>query len=59
MLKGDFDVAMHFCPCWTTTVEDNLIKRLNERKDNMENRDMRVHMNKTKVMITAERQKVM
>jgi len=28
--------------------EDDLIKRLNEWKDNMENRGMRVNMNKTK-----------
>jgi len=35
------------------------IKRLNEWKDNMENRGMRVNMNKTKVMISAEWQKVM
>jgi len=33
--------------------EDDLIKRLNEWKDNMENRGMRVNMNKTKVMISA------
>ena len=39
--------------------EDDLIKRLNEWKKNMENRDMRVDMNKTKVMITGEWQKVM
>ena len=31
--------------------EDDLIKRLNEWKDNMENRGVRVNMNKTKVMI--------
>ena len=35
------------------------IKRLNEWKDNIENRGMRVNMNKTKVMISAEWQKVM
>jgi len=29
--------------------EDDLIKRLNEWKDNVENRGMRVNMNKTKV----------
>ena len=29
--------------------EDDLIKRLNEWKDNMENRGMRVNMNKTSV----------
>jgi len=38
-------------------MEDDLMKRLNEWKDNMENRGMRVNMNKTKVMITGERQK--
>ena len=37
--------------------EDNLIKRLNEWKNNVENRGMRVNMNKTKVMISGERQK--
>jgi len=39
--------------------EDHLIKRLNEWKDNVENRSMRVNMNKTKVMISVEWQKVM
>jgi len=38
--------------------EDDLIKRLNEWKDFMENRGMRVIMNKTKVMISGEWQKV-
>jgi len=38
--------------------EDDLIKRLNEWKDNVENRGMRVNMNKTKVIISAERQNV-
>ena len=37
--------------------EDDLIKRLNEWKDSMENRGMRVNMNKTKVMISGECQK--
>jgi len=37
--------------------EDDLIKRLNEWMDNVENRGMRVNMNKTKVMISGERQK--
>jgi len=32
--------------------EVDLIKRLNEWKDNVENRGMRVNMNKTKFMIT-------
>jgi len=39
--------------------EDDLIKRLNEWKDNVENRGIGVSMNKTKVMISGERQKVM
>jgi len=38
--------------------EEDLIKRLSEWKDFMENRGMRVNMNKTKVMISGERQKV-
>jgi len=37
--------------------EGDLIKRLNEWKDNVENRGMRVNMNRTKVMISGERQK--
>ena len=39
--------------------EDDLIKRLNEWKNNVENRGMRVNMNETKVMISGERQKLM
>ena len=38
--------------------EEELIKRLNEWKDNVESKDMRVNMNKTKVMISGKRQKV-
>ena len=38
--------------------EEELIKRLNEWKDNLESKGMRVNMNKTKVMISGERQKV-
>ena len=38
--------------------EEELIKRLNEWKDNVESKGMRVNMNKTKVMICGERQKV-
>jgi len=38
--------------------EGDLIKRLNKWKDYVENRGMRVNMNKTKVMISGERQKV-
>jgi len=33
---------------------DNLIKRLSKWKDNMENRGMRVNMNKTKIVIKGE-----
>ena len=38
--------------------EEELIKRLEEWKDNAESKGMRVSMNKTKVMISGERQKV-
>ena len=37
--------------------EEDLIKRLNEWKNNVENKGMRVNMNETKVMISRERQK--
>jgi len=37
---------------------EDLIKRLNEWKDFVEYRGMRVNMNKTKVMISGERPKV-
>ena len=39
--------------------EDDLIKRLSEWKHNMENRDMRVNINKTKVTISGKWQNVM
>jgi len=35
-------------------IEEDLIKRLNEWKDNMENRGMGVNMNKAKVMIPGK-----
>ena len=35
--------------------EEELIKRLNEWKDNVESEGIRVSMNKTKVMISGER----
>ena len=38
--------------------EEKLIKRLNEWKDNVESKGMRVNMNKTKVMVSGERQMV-
>jgi len=37
--------------------EDDLIKRLYEWKDKVENRGMRVNMNKTKVMISGNGRK--
>jgi len=39
-------------------IEEELIKRLNKWKDNVESNSMRVNMNKTKVMICEKRQKV-
>ena len=41
----------------TAKTEEYLIKRLNEWKNNVENRGVRINMNKTKVMISGERQK--
>jgi len=38
--------------------EEELINRFNEWKDNVESKGMRVNMNKTKVVISGERQKV-
>jgi len=38
--------------------EDDLIKRLNEWKDIVENKGMRVNMNKTKVTMCKEHQKL-
>ena len=38
--------------------EEELLKRLTEWKDNVESKGMRASMNKTKVMISGERQKV-
>ena len=38
--------------------EEELIKRLNEWKENVESKGMRVNMNKTTVMISGERQMV-
>jgi len=37
---------------------EELIKRLNDWKDNVESKGLRVNMNKTKVMISGERQTV-
>ena len=41
-----------------TETEDDLIKRLNGWKDNLENRGMRGNINKSKVMIIEEWQKI-
>ena len=38
--------------------EEEQIKRINEWKDNVESKGMKVNMNKTKVTISVERQKV-
>ena len=38
--------------------EEELIKRFNEWKDNADSKGMRLNINKTKVMISGERQKV-
>jgi len=38
----------------TAETEDDLVKRLNEWKNNVENRDMSINMNKTKIMISEE-----
>jgi len=45
-------------PVVIAETEDDQIKNLNEWKNTVENRGMRVYMNKTKVMINGERQKV-
>jgi len=63
-LSREFRVALSWELLYTDDLvviaetEDGLIKRLNEWKDFVENRGMRVNMNKTKVMISGERQKV-
>ena len=43
----------------TAETEDDLIKRINEWKDNVENRGTIVNLNKTEVMISGKWQKVM
>ena len=39
--------------------EEDVIKRLNDWKDFVENRGVRVNMNRTKLMISGEQQKIM
>jgi len=62
-ISREFRVALPWEPLYADELvviaetEEDLIKRPNEWKSNVENRGMRVNMNKTKVMISAERQK--
>jgi len=42
----------------TAETEDDLIKRLNEWKDNIKNRGMRVNINKIKVMRSGKHHKL-
>jgi len=51
-------IVVHRWPHCVAETEDDLIKRLNEWKDNVENRGIRVNKSKTKVMINGERQMV-
>ena len=54
-ISREFRVALQCEPLYADDLvviaeaEEDLIKRLNEWKDNVENKDMRVNMNKTKV----------
>ena len=45
-------------PVVIVEIEEHLIRKLNEWKDNVENRGTRVNMNKTKVIISGKRQKI-
>jgi len=63
-LSREFRVALPWKLLYTDDLvviaetEDDLIKKLNEWKDFVENRGIRVNMNKTKIMISGEWQKV-
>ena len=63
-LSREFRVALPWGLLYTDDLvmidetQDELIKRLNEWKDNMENRGTKVNMNKSKVMISREWQKI-
>jgi len=63
-LSGEFRVALPWellCADGLVVVAEtggDLIERLGGWKDFVENRGMKVNMNKTKVMISGERQKV-
>ena len=62
-IPGEFRVALPWELLYADDLvviaktEEDLIKRLNEWKNNVENRGIRVNMNKTKVMISRECQK--
>jgi len=55
---GDVVCRIADDPVVIAETEDDLIKRLNEWKDTLENTGTRVSVNKTKVMISGEWQKV-
>ena len=63
-ISGEFRVALPWELLYADDLaviaetEEELIKRLNEWKENVESKGMRVNMNKTKVMISGERQMV-
>jgi len=60
MTLSDFNIfsLLHILGCdIIAETEEDLIKRLNEWKNNVESRGMRVNMNKTKVMIGVDHQK--
>jgi len=56
-ISREFRVALPWELLYADDLEEDLIKRLNEWKNNVENRGMRVNMNKAKVTISGERQK--
>ena len=62
-ISREFRVALPWEPLYADDLvvivetEEDLIKKLNEWKDNVENRGVRVNMNKTNFMISGERQK--
>jgi len=58
-ISREFRVALPWELLYADETEDDVIKRLDEWKDNMENKGMKVNINKTKVTISAECQKPM
>ena len=53
-----YNIAESFCCSDVTLVlnpQEELIKRLNEWKENVESKGMRVNMNKTKVMVSYDK----